>query len=115
MHRLASGEVDVELETQAELNAEQALAQGDRFNFQDPGNAPIRSPHNSSRSIHASSHNLAAPGGAGRLSYNSEGDHAVRRLTTMSEVDVGREPFSPSTVMRRGGVNTVRSVDIITL
>ena len=81
MDRLASGEVVVQLETQAELEAEQTAAQGDEFNPQNPGNTPHnRSPHNSSRSIHASSHSLASPvtNANGLLSYHSEDLHAVR-------------------------------------
>ena len=81
MDRLASGEVVVELETQAKIDAEQTLAQGNEFNPQNPGNTPTnRSPHASSRSIHASSHSLAAPVGAnGLLSYHSEELHTVCR------------------------------------
>ena len=74
----------MELETHAEVDAEQTAVQGDPFGRQDSGNTVARSPHNSRRSIHASSHSLAVPGSpAGRLSYHSEGDfHAVRRCVT---------------------------------
>ena len=81
MHRLASGEVVVQLETQAEIDAEQTLAQGHEFNPQNPGNTPTnRSPHASSRSIHASSHSLAPVGANGLLSYHSEDLHTVGPL-----------------------------------
>jgi hypothetical protein len=84
MYRLASGEAHVELETHAEVDAEQTVAQGDPFDRQDSGNTVARSPHNSRRSIHASSHSLAVPGSpVSRLSYHSEGDfHAVRHCVT---------------------------------
>ncbi len=85
MDRLASGEVVVELETQAQMDAEQTLAQGNEFNPQNPGNTPQnRSPHASSRSIHASSHSMAVPANAnGLLSYHSEDLQTVRRCPSL--------------------------------
>ena len=79
MYRLASGEAHMQLETQAELDTEQTAVQGDMFGRQDSG-VTAGSPHNSRRSIHASSHSLVVPGSpVSRLSYHSEGNfQAVR-------------------------------------